>query len=109
MLCTLGYALFAASGGFFVFMHDFKLGFSGEPPHPFAGAKWDMGPTSAGASLIDNKHSKLLNHKPNGLKSFEGSLRETFQKVPLKKKLKFTDKSKFEHLYYAMRFFGSLF
>ena len=24
-------------------------------PHLFAGAKWDMGPTSAGASLVDNK------------------------------------------------------
>ena len=39
-----------------------KLGFKhirfakcGEPSHPFAGAKWDMGPTSAGASLVDNK------------------------------------------------------
>ena len=63
-------------------------------PHPFAGAKWDMGPTSAGASLVDNKPRKLFIHKPNVLKSFEGSLRGTFQKVPLKKKLKLTDKSK---------------
>ena len=55
-----------------------------------------MGPTSAGASLIDNKPRNLFNYKPNGLKSFEGSLRETFLKVPLKKELRPTDKSKFE-------------
>jgi hypothetical protein len=45
-----------------------------------------MGPTSAGASLIDNKPSKLLNHKPNGLKSFEGSSRGTFSKSPSRTK-----------------------
>ena len=60
-----------------------------------------MGPTSAGASLIDNKPRKLFSHKPIGLKSFEGSSRGTFLKVPLEPKNKPTDKSKFEELTYG--------
>jgi hypothetical protein len=46
-----------------------------------------MGPTSAGASLIDNKPSKLFSHKPIGLKSFEGSSRGTFSKSPSRRKI----------------------
>ena len=34
-------------------------------PHPLAGARRELGPASAGASLIDNKPSKLFNYKPN--------------------------------------------
>jgi hypothetical protein len=45
-----------------------------------------MGPTSAGASLIDNKPRKLFSHKPNVLKSFEGSSRGTFSKSPSRTK-----------------------
>ena len=55
-------------------------------PRPIAGARRELGPASAGASLVDNKPSKLFSRKPNGLKSFEGSLRGTFQKVPLEEK-----------------------
>jgi len=53
-------------------------------------------PTSAGAQLPNNKPQKRFNYKPNVSKSFEGSLRGTFLKVPLKKELRLVDKSKFE-------------
>ena len=52
-----------------------------------AGARRELGPASAGASLIDNKTRKLFNYKPNGSRGFEESARGTFPKVPLEEKI----------------------